>query len=729
MAARAYMPTLFTAALAALAILSIGSCGPATRPEPEAPAEKIVSGRDATGELGADPDAGLSAEQKRKQQLAEIISRLPPEQRKALSRSMENLSRSRARAAARSARSARSAGGAGGGGGGGGREGGRKGPSPEAERLLKMLRSGKEISGVVEGRILDAATGKPVAGRVAVKDAFGMIADDVARGLGFWADGRFRVRVIAGPVSVQVTGGPRRTGWRGFVAVKPGGTARVEARLRPAQYLNFGPSGWIGCDLRYSVGRAGRVRTKANMALAALAARAEGLDAVFLVRPWRAQARSYLKSGRDVTPAALSARCRALSTSTTSIHWGYERTGAEPFGRVLGLGLTDWRRIDRYSTRLGYPNSLACGEIRRQGGVAIYTDLTVAEPIEMRRWPRDQWGSERAAYYKAAGIAYGRMASELPFDTVAGPLYDAVALSGSEADERVWFRLLNEGYRVTAVGGGGGGGGGEGGGGGGSLESGDPPRETTLLRVGDDRSERGILEAIRKGRAIVTTGPYVFISVGDVGPGGSVEITGGSHTARVAAFSAGMPGAPLARVDLIRNGKVVLTERASQGQSRLSMQLPFREDAAAWYVARVTDRRGAKAWTNPVYFVHRGGGGAKQPLRTRLSGTVVDSATGKPLAGTIRVYAPDGTVVEKREFEGGELALTVPASAGVHISSPGYEPQRRLIFFASGAGEQVKAIHTDRTGRRAAELERAATYARAREACASANIAVHLRRR
>jgi len=689
MVARAYV---LLVALAAFAGGGAG-CAPSGTSATEDLAEKLISGGDATGRIGTDPAKGAMAEAERKKQIEQVLKRLPPEQRKLISRSMARVSRARERAAA-------------------------KGGEPtEAERLLELLRRGDEISGVVEGRIVDAATGAPSAGRVAVEDAFGLTADDIGQGFGFWADGRFRVRVIAGPVSVRVTGGRRRTTWRGFVAVRPGATARVEARLGPMPHLDFENEGWIGCDLRYSVGGPGRIRAKASLALAALAARAEGLGAVFLVRPWRPQSESYLKAGSAVTPAALSARCRALSRRATAVYWGYERSGAAPYGRLLGLGLTDWRKIDRYATRLSYPNSLACGEIRRQGGVAIYGDLTLAEPVEMKRWPADQWGSERAAYYRGAGIAYGRMASELPYDTVAGPLYDAVALSGSEADERVWYRLLNEGHRVTAVGGGGG-----------SLESGDAPAETTLVNVGPERTERAVLEAIRRGRAMVTTGPYVFLTIGEAGPGGTVEITAGRHTARVRAFSAALAGSNLAKVELVRNGKVVLTEHAAQGQTRLAIQLPFNEDAAAWYVARATDRSGRKAWTNPVYFVRRGEKPRRSPV-TRLVGTVVDSATGKPLAGTVRVYRPDGTVVEKREFTGGAIALTVPASAGVEVSSPGYAPQRRLVFFASGADEQARDIHTDRTGRRAAELERAATYARTREAVAAASITVGLRRR
>ena len=110
-------------------------------------------------------------------------------------------------------------------------------------------------------------------------------------------------------------------------------------------------------------------------------------------------------------------------------------------------------------------------------------------------------------------------------------------------------------------------------------------------------------------------------------------------------------------------------------------------------------------------------------------GTVVDEATGAPLAGTIRVYMPDGRVVATHDFKGGQFAVTVPAAAGVEVTSPGYGVERRLVFFASGADEQAKAIHTDASGRKAVELERAATYAAARQAAAAASVAIGLRRR
>ena len=116
---------------------------------------------------------------------------------------------------------------------------------------------------------------------------------------------------------------------------------------------------------------------------------------------------------------------------------------------------------------------------------------------------------------------------------------------------------------------------------------------------------------------------------------------------------------------------MVLTERAARSQTSLELKLPFREDAAAWYVARATDRSGRRAWTNPVYFVHRDRPAAR-PLKTRLSATVFDEATGKAVAGTVRVYAPDGSVLESRAFEKGQFALVVPPSAGIEVSSPGY---------------------------------------------------------
>ncbi len=583
----------------------------------------------------------------------------------------------------------------------------------EAGRLLEVLRSEDEISGFVEVRIVDAATGRPLAARVTVADRFGHVAGDMGAGFGAWADGRFRAKVLAGRVTVTVSKGRRYMAARKVVPVRPGRTERVSLKMAKPEALDLEKTGWVGCDMRFSVGGPKGLRRKASLSLVELAARSEGVGAVFVVQPWRSRDKSYNKDDPALRPQALTGKMRAISRGRTGLYWGYERRSAPPYGRLVGLGMKDWRTVSRYASSLLYPNSLAAGEIHRQGGLAIYANPSQARAMETAS---AGIGPGMREYYRGVGTAWEGLASELPFDTVAGPLYDAVEITGSEADERVWFRVLTEGFRVPAVGATGG-----------SIEAGDIPAERTIVRVKGKPTEAAILDGIRRGRCMVTTGPYVFLEISGRRPGDVIDSGTGMFRARIEAISQAVEGAYLAKVDLIRNGRVVLSEKAVRGQTRLRMELPFAEPSTAWFVARVTAADGTRAWTNPVYFARPGEKGPR-PARTRVLATVVDAATGEPLDGNVRLYDPTGKTVDSRRFARGAFSLIAPASAGIEISARGYTPQRRLLFFESGADEHVKAIHTDRAGLGAAELERSATYTRARTAASAATMRIRLRK-
>ena len=145
------------------------------------------------------------------------------------------------------------------------------------------------------------------------------------------------------------------------------------------------------------------------------------------------------------------------------------------YGCGMGLGMKSWEGLPREIAAPEVPLREAFEEIRARGGLAVYKDLGGGKQVDIRRdilslFPR----LEKTGFYpQGSGTARLYAATELPYDTVAGPAYDVIALDGSAAAEQLWFNLLNQGYRVSVIGAGGG-----------SLEGGRLPYGQTFVGRG-----------------------------------------------------------------------------------------------------------------------------------------------------------------------------------------------------------------------------------------------------
>jgi hypothetical protein len=195
--------------------------------------------------------------------------------------------------------------------------------------------------------------------------------------------------------------------------------------------------------------------------------------------------------------------------------------------------------------------------------------------------------------------------AEFAADVVLGKI-DALEMYPWTIDEnfnalnyRVWYRLLNCGYRLPAVGGTD------------KMIATTPiGYNRTYANIGDEEfSFAAWARAIRRGNTFATTGPLLFFQVDGHPPG--EEITLGTGGGTVEARAEARCFLPIHRLDLVMNGQVVASREERGGAHELSLNVKLHVPGAAWLAARCYSREGPlrmfpadcaiAAHTSPVY--------------------------------------------------------------------------------------------------------------------------------
>ena len=227
-----------------------------------------------------------------------------------------------------------------------------------------------------------------------------------------------------------------------------------------------------------------------------------------------------------------------------------------------------------------YPSNTDIFRIaRKQGAIGGYVHPYLREPSEGNY-----------------GVARG-----FPVDTALGTLEFLEVMSGSDhlATARVWHRILNCGFKVTAVGG---------------EDSISNLHRTSL--VGTNRTYAFLgpkldwdvwIEAIRRGRTFVTNGPLLEFSLNGAEAGEEIHLpeSGGRLKVRAAMQSI----APVDKVEILNNGEVVATLPLTEGSKRAETAQEIEVKGSGWYTLRAyaekpthpIDDRYPYAETSPIY--------------------------------------------------------------------------------------------------------------------------------
>jgi len=244
----------------------------------------------------------------------------------------------------------------------------------------------------------------------------------------------------------------------------------------------------------------------------------------------------------------------------------------------------------------------------------------------------------------------------------------------NEDGQRLWYMLLNHGYRIPGTAS--------------SDATFDNPGRAlpgavrNYTYVDGALSPQSLAEAMRAGRNFVTSGPLLLVDIGGHPIGDVIRV----QTSRVfhvslQAWASGEPGEKLTRVEFVRNGKVIRSFVPDAAE--FATRFDIRESGTAWYIARVmgTSIR-QTAISDPIYFEGRDYT-APRPAQANVKLTVRDAVTSNPLDGeceVLRMVGREPAIQSRKTFLNGQLSMEVPAVARLRIVARDHEPVLTSVF-------------------------------------------------
>ncbi|MDB6024543.1 MAG: hypothetical protein JWM68_766 [Verrucomicrobiales bacterium] len=165
---------------------------------------------------------------------------------------------------------------------------------------------------------------------------------------------------------------------------------------------------------------------------------------------------------------------------------------------------------------------------------------------------------------------------------------------------------------------------------------------------GNPLSRASLCNAIRKGRALATTGPLVLFTIDNAMSGDVLPPDGSTRTVRIEAsykfnpwtlsYSnfAGTDACKISEIDLLRNGQIIRRWNPNTATSTV-LHTINESTNNAYYMVRVVGNEGVwmAAYASPIYFENTVR--LRQPavFKPLIKGRLYDSKTGAPLSGNV----------------------------------------------------------------------------------------------
>jgi TolB protein len=460
------------------------------------------------------------------------------------------------------------------------------------KKIAVRERQWKRPMGVLSVRTLDKTTNQPTAARIHLTAADGKHytpTDAYSRVSGagdqiFHQQGTFQLALPAGTVNVEAVKGFEYVPARGNVQVVEGKTAQLDLVLQPL--TNLSARGWYNGSTHVHMNYAGNLRnTLENLLLMSAAEDQDIVNEQIANKDNRILDHQYFVPGGKAHP--LSTRDRLLVVGQeyrppfyghvfmfllrdhliSPFTTGYEGTAIES----LYPSNTDmFRKAKAQGATVGYVHAFGSQSADRSGG---------NDPLNA------DLGGAKGFIVDAA------------LQTT-----DAVEWSNSgTAGFHPWYAVLNNGLRVTAVGGED------------SISSMHRSKVVGSARTYVFAGDRGLdadawFEGLRKGRAFVSTGPLVELTVNGRIPGEEVALPASGGEVAVVARVQSIT--PLETVTLVFNGDVVEKVPLSADRKSAEFSKTLKVSRSGWYHLRAEgnpkeryplDTTFAQGFTNPVW--------------------------------------------------------------------------------------------------------------------------------
>ena len=423
--------------------------------------------------------------------------------------------------------------------------------------------------------VSDAATGKPTAVRIHFSDARGRYiapyghheqinalwfqdygADVVSGGRNFaYVDGEFTTDLPTGDLYVEICKGFEYAPVRRKVTIRPG---QRELNLKITRTNDWRSRGWVTADTHVHF---------LSPHTAALQAKGEGINIVnLLASQW----------GRLFTNVGdIRGRVSVIEDET------FVYVGTENRNHMLGhMSMLGTQGLPVYPMCCGGPHESWLG------------DPDFLAMAEWAKQNRQQGGVVIRPHFPTCGH------TEDPVPILAG-LVDAIEFQANARGEtfpvQEWYRYLNCGYRVAAVGGT-------------DKMRADVTlgwtRTYAMIDTNKEFDYDNWAAAVRAGRTFATTGPLIDMAVDGLPIGETISLPNTGGTVEVDARAESVW--PMGRIEIVHNGRVVADRSAASGAKTLRVSAKIKTTGPGWIAARCVGRENhpasfIAAHTSPVY--------------------------------------------------------------------------------------------------------------------------------
>lgn len=374
-----------------------------------------------------------------------------------------------------------------------------------------------------------------------------------------YVDGKFKIELPVGEVYVELSKGFEYRPVRQKLTIQPG---QQELKLCIERPINWRSSGWVTADTHVHF---------ISPETAVLQAQGEGINLINLLA---SQWGDLFTNVGDITGSA------SVCSRNDTIVW----VGTENRQHILG-------HISLLGTK-GRPVFPMCTSGPNESYIGDPTLMSLAE------WA-DQCKQKEGIVISPH---FPNPLCEVVADIILGKIdgveiRDFYAPSLDTYSVTEWYRFLNLGYHLAAVGGTD------------KMSAGIPVGGVrTYAQIGDQEfTFENWGKAVRAGKTYTTSGPLLDFSVEGQSIGSHIQLPrgGGTLEVKASAFST----QPFNELQIVVNGKVITGETNDTGSHNLTLHTKFRLDHSSWIAARCLSRN--KVWyyepvfmaahTSPIY--------------------------------------------------------------------------------------------------------------------------------
>jgi TolB protein len=456
--------------------------------------------------------------------------------------------------------------------------------------------------------VVDAQTGRAAPARVSItgEDGRSFAPDDAWRHADdsfdrterrfeygyFHTTGGSVVTVPPGVLTVEISRGPEYRVVKRRLTVSADSTTSVRVVL--VRLANLPAEGWYSGDLHVHMNYGGAYHnTPARLAAQARAEDLHVVENLIVNKEGRFPDIDYFTSAPDSVSSATT-----LVVHDQEYHTSY-------WGHVGLLGLRRNVILPGYS---GYTNTAAASLFptnadvidlaHSQGGLAGYV-----HPFDSYPDPSDSTKP---------------LTNELPVDVALGKVdyYEALGfVDDYEATAKVWYQLLNCGFRIPA------------GGGTDAMANfaslrGPVGMNRVFVKSGRPLEHRRWLAALKAGKSFATNGPLLGFTLDGKELGSELAI--GARRRELMARVTLSSIVPVDHLEIVRNGEVLMEIPLSGDRTKTSISLPVPVRGSGWYLLRARGKGPAYpildvypyATTGPIYVTVD-----RQPIRSPRDAT------------------------------------------------------------------------------------------------------------